>query len=135
MHISNKILSVIGCLCSAYIGFLFGNTYGITQAEKQPLPLVDASKFTSKIESTIEVPQRDLSMWVKLDFIDHIVYFTDCPTPNLFEEPKTYIWNERGCYAFDPNGISFEEIYELVMRKPRPETKQLDEGVYIKNLI
>lgn len=116
----NPIPTIIFCGAACYVSFLFGHVYGSVENKIQEPPV---------IQDVIQPqPQKevvpDLSMWQTIDYDGRLFFFTNYATPTFFDGCMTYIWNEHGCYAFDPAFFTLEEIYELVMRKskkPKPE--------------
>jgi hypothetical protein len=115
-----KVSTLVVICAVAYIGFLIGNACSYQRVESIRLPYY--SEVHAEISNTLKedkLYEIDLSMWIIVAHDHRNFYFTDRSIPNHFSEQMTYIWNERGCYAFLPEEFTFDEIYQLVMYKPR----------------
>lgn len=94
--------------------FIEGYSKGVSFQMEIQKALDKPKKFEESLDVTND--------WQEILFFDgRKFFFTDKATPKPMEEAMNYFWTGRGCYAFAPDSFSYEEVFEVFLRKPVPK--------------
>ena len=119
-----------GVSCVVICVFLVGVYAGISSEIKFDTKESQQTPVISKVEhdpvkplTAIElapIPTTDDWMKINVELNGRSLYFTAISTPKYFDEILSYIWTDEGCYAYDLNDFTLDEIYQLIAKKKPP---------------